>query len=403
MPADQRPIYLDYHSTTPVLPEVFEAMRPYFTDLFGNASSRSHAFGWTASEAVELARQQVADLLHVPAVGLFFTSGATEGLNFLCKSLPLAMAGKGRHILTTRVEHPAVLDSLAAMETEGFDVTYLPVDGSGQLDPAVFESAIRPDTILAVVMWANNETGVIFPMARLGAICRSAGIPMVSDATQAAGKIPVHPASVGVDAVAVSAHKFYGPKGVGAVYIDPALVRYKPKPLLHGGGHERHLRSGTLNVPGIVGMGRAAALRTEFMTSNAARIGQLRDRLETAILEACPETRINGHFSDRLPTVTNLMVRFTESQAVMSRFRHRLAIASGSACSSADPEPSHVLRAMGLTLSEAKASFRFSLGVPTTPEEIDRAVSIFTAAVEADRAESPLWQMFRKGVDLGDW
>ena len=226
---------------------------------------------------------------------------------------------------------------------------------------------------------------------------------LISDATQAVGKIQVHPKAIGVDAIALSAHKFYGPKGIGAVWLDPAWLRYKPMPLVHGGGHERGLRSGTLNVPGIVGLGAAAALRTSRMDEDARRIGDLRDRLEGRILAACPETVVNGGDAPRLPTATNLMVRFTESQAVMSRFRHRLAISSGSACSSANPEPSHVLQAMGLTPAEARASYRFSLGALTTEAEVDAAAELFSAAVASRRAESPVWQMFCQGLDVSDW
>jgi cysteine desulfurase len=226
---------------------------------------------------------------------------------------------------------------------------------------------------------------------------------LVSDATQAVSKIPVHPKAIGIDAIAFSAHKFYGPKGIGAVWLDPAWLRYKPMPLLHGGGHERGLRSGTLNVPGIVGLGAAAALRSARMEEDALRMSTLRDRLEARILAECPETAVNGRGADRLPTVTNLMVRFTESQAVMSRFRHRLAISSGSACSSANPEPSHVLRAMGLSVAEARASYRFSLGAQTTEAEVDAAADLFVAAVTAHRAESPVWQMFNQGLDVSDW
>jgi cysteine desulfurase len=397
------PIYLDYHSTTPLLPEVFEAMRPYFLEKFGNASSRSHAFGWQAAEAVDQARASVASLLDVPPGEITFTSGATEGINFLLKGMARGLSARGRHIVTCAAEHPAVLDTLDVLARDGYEVSILMPERDGRLDIDRFTAALRPDTIIASVMWANNETGVISPMESLAKVCRERGVMLISDATQAVGKITVHPKAIGVDAIALSAHKFYGPKGVGAVWVDPAWLRYKPAPLLHGGGHERGLRSGTLNVPGIVGLGAAAALRAARMEDDARRIGALRDRLEARILAACPETVVNGLGAARLPTATNLMVRFTESQAAMSRFRHRLAISSGSACSSANPEPSHVLRAMGLSVAEAKASYRFSLGAMTTEAEVDAAADLFAAAVTAHRAESPVWQMFTQGLDVSDW
>lgn len=401
MPSD--PIYLDFHATTPVLPEVFEAMRPYFTTHFGNAASRSHAFGWRAAEAVDLSRHQVADLLGVPSGDILFTSGATEGINFLVKSLGRALAYKGRHIVSVQTEHPAVLDSLAALTREGFQVTLLGVDAGGRLDLKAFAAALRQDTIMAVIMWANNETGVIHPMDDLGAFCRDAGVLLISDATQAVGKIPVQPISCGVQALAFSAHKIYGPKGVGAVYLHPTIRRYKPEPLLHGGGHEGHLRSGTLNVPGIVGLGATAAHCRANMLAEGPRLASLRDQLEASLLQGCPEARINGDLFDRLPTVTNILLRFTESQAVMSKFRSRLAISSGSACSSADPSPSHVLLAMGLSQAEARASFRFSLGVPTSEAEVDAAAAMFIEAVAAYRADSPVWQMHLQGLEIREW
>ena len=397
------PIYLDYHSTTPVMPEVFEAMRPFFLEKIGNASSRSHAFGWQAAEAVDLARASAAGLLDVPPGEITFTSGATESINFLLKGMARSLSTRGRHIVTCATEHPAVLDTLEVLARDGYDVSILEPERDGRIDTDRFAAALRPDTIIASVMWANNETGVIAPMDAIAGICKERGIMLISDATQAVGKITVQPKAIGVDAIALSAHKFYGPKGVGAVWVDPAWLRYKPDPLLHGGGHERGLRSGTLNVPGIVGLGAAAALRAARMEDDARRICALRDRLESRILAGCPETAVNGGDVARLPTVTNLMVRFTESQAVMSRFRHRLAISSGSACSSANPEPSHVLRAMGLSPAEAKASYRFSLGAMTTEAEVDAAADLFIAAVTAHRAESPVWQMFRRGMDVSDW
>ena len=393
------PVYLDYHATTPVDARVLESMLPWFTRDFGNPASRSHAYGWKASEAVEIARSQVADLLNTDSKSIIFTSGSTEGLNMAIKGLAENSGHIGKHIITVATEHHAVLDTIDWLNRKGYELSILPVDGNGILDIEHLRNTIRNDTIMVIVMWANNETGVVQDIKEIGLLCHQAGVPLVCDATQAAGKIDIDLVKIPVGMLAISAHKMYGPKGVGALYINPSM-KVKPAALIHGGGHERGYRSGTLNVPGIVGLGSASALRKENLLGDRDRLLQLRDQFEKSILTALEEVSANGHVCDRLHTVSNLKVRFVDSQAVMSRFRSDLAISSGSACSSANPEPSHVLLAMGLTPAEAKGSFRISLGVPTTLAEIEIAARIFIEAVEAERAQGPVWQMFKQGMDV---
>lgn len=399
MGVPQKPIYLDYHATTPVDPRVLEAMIPWFTENFGNPASRSHAKGWQASEAVEISRGHVARLIHVQPKDIIFTSGSTEGLNMAIKGLAESSVHFGKHIITVATEHPAVLDTVEWLRRKGYEITILPVGPDGLLDPDHLSASIRSDTIMTIVMWANNETGVIQDMYKVGAICKESGVPLICDATQAAGKIDMDPISSHIDILAISAHKIYGPKGTGALWINPSM-NVKPAALIHGGGHERGYRSGTLNVTGIVGLGIAAQMRMEKMEEDNQRIKSLRDILEHTLLTSIEEVSINGHYQKRLPTVSNLQVRFVDSQAVMTRFRTRLAISSGSACSSANPEPSHVLMAMGLSPSGAKGSFRISLGVLTTAEEIEQAARIFIEAIETERSQSPVWQMFKQGIDL---
>lgn len=394
-----KPVYLDYHATTPVDPAVLEAMMPWFSEHFGNPASRSHSYGWQADEAVEISRQQVADLLKVGSKDIIFTSGATEGLNMAIKGLAYASEHIGKHIVTVATEHHAVLDSVDWLKKKGFEVTFLPVLPNGRLDLNQYNDALRSDTVMAAVMWANNETGVTQDMIEIGVISKNVGVPLISDATQAAGKIDLDPGSCGVDMLTISGHKLYGPKGVGVTYINPNM-KIKPQAFIHGGGHERGYRSGTLNVPGIVGLGVAAALRSQNLEEDTSRIGQLRDQFEKLIMSALEEVNVNGDPMHRLSTVTNLCIKGVDSQSVMSRFRSRLAISSGSACSSADPAPSHVLLAMGRSVVEAKGSFRFSLGVPTTVEEVDFAAQTFIEAIETERRESPIWQMYKQGIDV---
>lgn len=399
MSLPKTPVYLDYHATTPVDATVLESMLPWFTRDFGNPASRSHVYGWKASEAIEIARGQIADLLHADSKSIIFTSGSTEGLNMAIKGLAETSGQIGKHIITVATEHHAVLDTVDWLNRKGYEISMLPVDRNGILDTEQLRHAIRDDTIMVIVMWANNETGVIQDIKEIGLLCHQAGVPLVCDATQAAGKIDIDLSRIPVDILTISAHKMYGPKGAGALYINPSM-KVKPAALIHGGGHERGYRSGTLNVPGIVGLGAASVLRKENLYADQDRILPYRDLFEKAILSALEEVYINGHVGDRLHTVSNLKVRFVDSQAVMSRFRSDLAISSGSACSSANPEPSHVLLAMGLTPAEAKGSFRISLGVPTTQAEIEIAARIFIEAVEAERAQSPVWQMVKQGIDL---
>lgn len=393
------PVYLDYHATTPVDARVLESMLPWFTRDFGNPASRSHAYGWKASEAVEIARSQVADMLHTDSKSIIFTSGSTEGLNMAIKGLAETSGHVGKHIITVTTEHHAVLDTVDWLNRKGYEISILPVDRNGILDTDQLRHAIRNDTIMVIVMWANNETGVVQNISEIGFICHQAGVPLVSDATQAAGKLDIDLSEVPVDILTISAHKMYGPKGIGALYLNPSM-KLKPAALIHGGGHERGYRSGTLNVPGIVGLGAACALRKENLVADQDRIQLYRDQFERTILASVEEVSVNGNLESRLPTISNLKVRFVDSQAVMSRFRNDLAISSGSACSSANPEPSHVLLAMGLTPAEAKGSFRISLGVPTTLAEIESAARIFMEALAAERAQSPVWQMFKQGIDV---
>jgi cysteine desulfurase len=400
MGIQKRTIYLDYHATTPVEQHVLEAMLPYFCEHFGNPASRSHSFGWQASEAVEIARDQVASLIHAEPRDVIFTSGSTEGLNMIIKGLAEALNQSGKHIVTLATEHSAVLDPLMWLEKKGFEVTRLPVLSDGVLDVDFLREAIRKDTIMVIVMWANNETGVIQDMKKIGAICKEKGVVLISDATQAAGKIEINPADWGVDVISFSAHKMYGPKGVGAVWFNPGNKKVKPVALIHGGGHERGLRSGTLNVPGIVGFGAAAKQYMDHAAEEYARIKTLRDDFEKRILSSVEEVQVNGSVASRLPTVTNLKVKGVDSQAVMSRFRAWLAISSGSACSSANPEPSHVLLAMGLTPAEAKGSFRISFGRPSTTAEMVEAARMLGEAIGEERAQSPVWQMFKQGIAL---
>lgn len=399
MSSSHKPVYLDYHATTPVDERVLESMLPWFTSDFGNPASRSHAYGWNASEAVDIARSQVAGLLNADSKSIIFTSGSTEGLNMAIKGLAESSTHIGKHIMTVATEHHAVLDPLDWLRRKGYEISILPVDRNGILENEQLKQAIRNDTIMVIVMWANNETGVIHSIKEIGSICHQAGVPLVCDATQAAGKVDIDLSQIHSDIISISAHKMYGPKGTGALYINPSM-KVKPAALIHGGGHERGYRSGTLNVPGIVGLGAASALSKENQITDQHRLRQYRDQFEKTILSTIEEVSVNGHVNDRLSTVSNLMVRFVDSQAVMSRFRSELAISSGSACSSANPEPSHVLLAMGLTPTEAKGSFRISLGVPTTLTDMESATRIFVEAITAERTQSPVWQMFKQGIDV---
>ena len=367
------PIYLDYNSTTPVDPRVLETMLPYFTEKFGNAASRSHAFGWEGEEAVEVAREQVARLIGAETKEIVFTSGATEGDNLALKGVFEAYASKGNHIITVATEHKAVLDSCHHIERLGGEITWLPVDAAGLIDPGELEAAIRPTTILIAVMYANNEIGVIQPIRAISDIARKHGVLFFSDAVQAVGKVPVNVGADGIDILTLSAHKIYGPKGIGAIYVRRRDPRVRLSAQMDGGGHERGMRSGTLNVPAIVGLGRACELCGVEMGAEAARLSGLRDRLEQGLL-AIEGSTVNGSRAHRLPHTTNISFRHVDGQALLAGLGKDVALSSGSACTSASMEPSYVLKALGLDDDLAHSSLRLGLGRWTTVEEVDYAI-----------------------------
>lgn len=393
------PVYLDYNATTPVDQKVLEVMLPYFTEHFGNAASRSHAYGWEAEEAVEQARERVAKLINAEPKEIIFTSGATEGVNLAIKGVYEMYAPKGNHIITCATEHKAVLDTCKHLEKLGAEITYLPVQPDGLLDLKQLESSIKESTILIAIMYANNETGVIQPMKEISAIAKRRGILFFSDGTQAAGKIPVDVSNDGIDLMAFSAHKMYGPKGVGALYVRRKNPRVRVTAQMDGGGHERGMRSGTLNVPGIVGFGKACEICRLNMEEEAKRIKKSRDKLEEALLKL-EETYLNGDKENRLPHVTNISFRYVESEGLMLGCNKNIAMSSGSACTSASVEPSHVLKALGLSDELAHSSLRFSLGRFTTEEEIDYTIEQVTNTVTQLRSLSPLWEMHKEGTDL---
>lgn len=392
-------IYLDYASTTPVDPRVIEAMLPYFYDHPGNAASHHHAYGWAAEEVVDQARKQLAELMQVTDKELIFTSGATESNNLAIKGVFQTYQGKGKHIITAKTEHKAVLDACHAVEKMGAELTYLDVNEEGFVDLDHLANTIRPDTILVSLMWANNETGLIQPMEAIGKICADKNTLLMSDATQALGKIPLAPREAGVHLLSCSAHKLYGPKGVGALYLSNRQPRVKIGAQIVGGGHENGIRSGTLNVPGIAGFGKAAALAQAEMEAEGLRLSILRDRLETALLDL-PEVHRNGSAATRLPHISNLSFKYIKGEALMMAFKEDLAVSSGSACTSANPDPSHVLISMGLSENMAEAALRFSLGRFTTEVQINRSIEVVKRAVNKVRQESPAWQLFQDGVDL---
>jgi cysteine desulfurase len=395
----QLPVYLDNNATTPCDPRVVAAMLPYFTEVYGNAASRSHPFGWAAEEAVDYAREQVAKLIGADPKEIVFTSGATEAVNLAIKGVYEMYAGKGHHIITAVTEHKAVLDTCRRLEKQGAQVTWLPVNREGEIDLAALEAAITPQTILISIMYANNEVGVIQPVRAISDIARKHGVLFMTDATQAAGKIPVDVNADGIDLLTLSAHKMYGPKGVGALYVRRRSPRVKLTAQIDGGGHERGMRSGTLNVPGIVGLGKACELCQEEMQADAARIAPLRDRLEKALLEL-EQSYVNGSVTHRLPHTTNLSFKYVEGEALMMGFNKNIALSTGSACTSASLEPSYVLKALGLSDDLAHASLRFGLGRFTTGEQIDYAIHTVTDAVNKLRSTSPIWEMYKDGVDL---
>lgn len=391
------PIYLDYSATTPVDPRVAAKMIPYLTEQFGNPASRSHSFGWTAEEAVENARAEVARLLNADPKEIVWTSGATESDNLAIKGAAQFYKSKGKHIITVKTEHKAVLDTCRELERQGFEVTYLGVQENGLLDIEAFKAAIRPDTILVSVMYVNNEIGVIQDIPQIGEICREKGIIFHVDATQAPGKVKMDMNVLKVDLMSLSAHKAYGPKGIGALYIR-RKPRVRLEAQMHGGGHERGFRSGTLPTHQIVGMGEAFRLAREEMDSESERIRMLRDRLWNGIKDM-EEVYINGDIEQRVPHNLNVSFNFVEGESLIMAIKD-LAVSSGSACTSASLEPSYVLRALGRNDEMAHSSIRFTLGRFTTEQEIDFAIALLKDKIGKLRELSPLWEMFKEGVDL---
>jgi cysteine desulfurase len=386
-------IYLDYNATTPVDPRVFEAMRPYFTELFGNAASTSHRFGWTAQDAVVKARNQVAALLGVEqderqgAREIIWTSGATEGNNLAIKGVAQSYRDKGKHIITQTTEHKAVLDPFHRLEAEGFEVSWLPVNRYGRVCAEQVAEAIRPDTILVSMMYANNETGTIEPIRDIGTLCKARGVFFHTDATQAVGKVPIDVDADGIDLLSLSAHKLYGPKGCGALFVRRKGPRVRLTPLFDGGGHERGYRSGTLNVPGIVGLGAACEVARLEMPEESARLTTLRDRLESSILSALERVFVNGDTFHRLPQVSNLSFAAADGSSIL-RALDDIAVSSGSACTSSSLQASHVLRAMGLSDELAYNSIRFSLGRFTTETDVDYVAEKVIRIVRGLRGEA---------------
>ncbi|WP_298411948.1 IscS subfamily cysteine desulfurase [Hydrotalea sp.] len=381
------PVYLDNNATTLTDPAVLEVMIPYFTKHFGNAASKNHVFGWEADEAVAYAREQVANLIGAEPNEIIFTSGATESDNLALKGIVEAYAGKGNHIITLNTEHKAVIDTCKHLEKNGVEVTYLPVNADGLIDVTAIEAAIQPTTILIAVMYANNEIGIIQPISSISAIAKKHGLLLFTDATQAVGKIPVNVVSDGIDIMAFSAHKMYGPKGVGALYVRRKNPRVKLTAQIDGGGHERGMRSGTLNVPGIVGFGKACELCRLQMMEDTAKTERLRNKLEQALLQLEGVT-INGNNIHRLPHVCNASFKYTDGEGLLMGFNKNLAVSSGSACTSASLEPSYVLKALGLSDDLAHSSIRFSLSRFTTEEEIDFAIQQITATLHELRTMS---------------
>jgi cysteine desulfurase len=393
------PIYLDNNATTPMDPRVLEAMTPYFLEHFGNAASRNHPFGWEAEEAVDYAREQVAKLIGADPKEIIFTSGATEADNLAIKGIYEMYASKGNHIITAVTEHKAVLDTCKHIEKSGGEVTYLPVNSEGLIDLKELEAAMKPTTILIAIMYANNEVGTIQPIKEISAIARKHGALVFTDATQAVGKIPVDVNKDGIDLMAFSAHKMYGPKGVGALYVRRKNPRVKVTAQMDGGGHERGMRSGTLNVPGIVGFGKSCEIAMLDMEEDTKRISKMRDHLETELLKL-EEAYVNGSREFRLPHVSNISFKHVEGEGLLMGFNKNIALSSGSACTSASLEPSYVLKALGLGDDLAHSSLRFGLGRFTTDEQIEYTIKAISETVLKLREMSPLWEMYKEGIDL---
>jgi cysteine desulfurase len=386
-----RPIYLDHHATTPLAPAVLEAMLPYFTEKFGNAASRTHRYGWEAEEAVHTAREQVAALINAQPEEIIFTSGATESDNLALKGIAWAYRNKGQHIITTTTEHKAVLDTCKALEQQGFEVTNVPVDRTGMVDPEDIRRDITPQTILISVMYVNSEVGTIGPLAEIGVLARQHGVLLHSDAVQGVGKIACDVDTLQVDLLSLSAHKIYGPKGIGALYVrttHPEPIRLQP--IIDGGGHERGFRSGTLNVPGIVGMGQACALCQQLWPEESVRLHRLRQRLYAGLTARLDDVYLNGHPEQRVPGNLNLSFAYAEGESLLLSLKDIVALSSGSACTSASHEPSYVLQAIGVPDSLAHSSIRFGLGRGTTAAEIDTVIEAVVEKVERLRALAPV-------------
>jgi cysteine desulfurase len=393
------PIYMDHLATTPVAPEVFEAMRPYFCERFGNPASRSHPFGWVAEEGVEQARAQVAHLLGCKAAEIVWTSGATEANNLAIKGVAAAYREKGRHLITSRIEHHAVLDTCKRLEQEGCQVTYLPVDRTGRVDPGDVERAIRKETVLISIMAANNEIGTLQPIVEIGRIAKRHGVLFHTDAAQYVGKLPLSVDDWQVDLLSASAHKCYGPKGVGVLYVRMTKPRVTLVPQMDGGGHEKGRRSGTINVPGCVGFGAACVLAERELQTEPARLLALRERLQNDLWSKLDYLHLNGHPIDRLPGNLNVSFEFVEGESLLMALKG-IAVSSGSACTSATLEPSYVLLALGLDAELAHASIRFGFGRSNTEEEVDYVSARVIESVARLRALSPLYEMAREGIDV---
>jgi cysteine desulfurase len=392
-------VYLDNNATTPVDPRVLEAMLPYLREDFGNAASRNHSFGWVAEEAVNKARKQVAEAINASSKEIIWTSGATESDNLAILGTARMQADQGRHIITCEIEHKAVIDTCKFLETQGFEVTWLKPDRFGRVTAEQVKNAIRDDTILVSLMFANNEIGTIHPIPEIGAVCKEKGVIFHTDATQAFGKVPIDVEAMGIDLLSMSAHKIYGPKGVGALYVRRKGPRVRLRPIMFGGGHERGMRSGTLNVPGIAGCGAAAEIAVQEMPTESVRLAALRDRLWAGLSEHLNDITMNGHPEHRLANTLNVSFLYVEGESLMMGMPE-VAVSSGSACTSASLEPSYVLRGLGVGDDVAHSSIRFSLGRFNTEEDIERTIDQVVKAVSHLREMSPLYEMAQQGVDL---
>lgn len=395
----QKLIYLDNAATTPVDPRVLEAMLPYYRENFGNSASRNHQFGWVAEEATENARKRVAAVINADPKEIVWTSGSTESNNLAILGAARMYADKGRHVVTSLIEHKAVIDPCKFLQSQGYEVTFLQPDNKGRVSVEQVREALRPDTALVSLMFANNEIGTIHPIPEIGALCHEKGVLFHTDATQAFGKVPVDVEAMQIDLLSMSAHKIYGPKGVGALYVRRKKPRVRLEPVVYGGGHERGMRSGTLNVPGIVGFGEAARIAKEEMPAESKRLAGLRDRMWAGLSEHLTDIARNGDPQHCLPNILNVSFLYVEGESLMMGFSD-VAVSSGSACTSASLEPSYVLKNIGLGDDLAHSSIRFSMGRFTTTEEVDYTIQSVVRTVNHLRAMSPLYEMAQAGVDL---